>query len=78
MKMTGVKYANATNSTLFTECCGVAICSDQGFCPVCEAEVLPRSEEERHYTALSKQVGGEKQLQKLRDSWRRSSQGLAL
>ena len=29
-----------TNSTLFTECCGVAICDNQAHCPVCKGAVI--------------------------------------
>ncbi len=33
-------YPNGTNSTMFTECCEVAICDDQGLCPSCGREVV--------------------------------------
>ncbi len=29
-----------TNSTLFTECCEVAICSDEPYCPRCKRKVI--------------------------------------
>jgi predicted Fe-S protein YdhL (DUF1289 family) len=29
-----------TNSTAFTECCGVAICDDEGLCPGCKRKVV--------------------------------------
>ena len=29
-----------TNSTLFTECCGAAICSDEKRCPQCKRLVI--------------------------------------
>jgi len=29
-----------TNSTLFTECCKVAICDDEQRCPVCKREIV--------------------------------------
>ncbi len=29
-----------TNSTMFTECCHVAICNDEVGCPVCHQEVI--------------------------------------
>ena len=35
---------NGTNSTLFTECCRVAICDDQECCPVCKQPVVGHDE----------------------------------
>ncbi len=40
-----MKYVNSlepygTNSTMFTSCCGVAICDDQSCCPVCKEKVI--------------------------------------
>ena len=32
-------WPNGTNSTMFTTCCGVAICNDQMNCPRCGEEV---------------------------------------
>jgi len=29
-----------TNSTMFTECCGVAICDDEARCPHCKREII--------------------------------------
>jgi len=29
-----------TNSTMFTECCGVAICDEQARCPRCKREIV--------------------------------------
>ena len=29
-----------TNSTMFTECCHVAICDDESCCPVCKRKVI--------------------------------------
>ncbi len=31
---------SGTNSTMFTACCGVAICSDQAVCPLCRRKVV--------------------------------------
>lgn len=39
--MIDVHHSGPTNSTPFTNCCGVAICDDQAFCPSCKAEVYP-------------------------------------
>ena len=33
-------YPSGTNSTIFTECCNVAICDDQENCPVCKNPVV--------------------------------------
>ena len=40
-----------TNSTMFTQCCGTAICDDQLYCPNCGQEVIgadAESDGERH------------------------------
>jgi len=31
---------NGTNSTHFTECCDVAICSDESKCPKCKRNII--------------------------------------
>ena len=41
-----------TNSTLFTECCKVAICSDEKCCPSCGREVVGSSIEDHHERAM--------------------------
>lgn len=33
-------YPSGTNSTMFTECCGTAICGDEKCCPSCGREVV--------------------------------------
>jgi len=33
-------YPSGTNSTIFTECCQVAICDDQPRCPRCHNRVV--------------------------------------
>ena len=38
-----VVLCSPTNSTTFTTCCEVAICDDQGVCPRCRAEILPKT-----------------------------------
>lgn len=39
--MKRVFLCSPTNSQMFTECCSVAICSDQARCPGCMEEVYP-------------------------------------
>lgn len=39
--MIGVYLSSSTNSTIFTKCCGVAICDDEAYCPQCREEVIP-------------------------------------
>ena len=41
-------YSSGTNSTMFTDCCGVAICEDQAKCPVCDKEVIGCDAETPH------------------------------
>jgi hypothetical protein len=45
---------HGTNSTLFTECCGVAICDDEPRCPKCKEEVIGADEETRHGRHLTR------------------------
>ncbi len=59
MPVTGVRYSSPTNSTLFTNCCGVAVCDDQNRCPVCDAEVYPENPRSRHRVALRQQIYAE-------------------
>ena len=33
-------HPSGTNSTIFTECCYTAICSDEKLCPKCKREVI--------------------------------------
>lgn len=40
-RATGVRLSGPTNSTIFTKCCGVAVCDDEPHCPSCRAKVLP-------------------------------------
>lgn len=37
-----------TNSTMFTQCCGVAICDSEKNCPVCDMEVIGSGAETDH------------------------------
>jgi hypothetical protein len=39
---------SGTNSTMFTACCGVAICDDQAGCPGCGREVVGGDEPTNH------------------------------
>lgn len=43
-----VQLANPYNSTIFTNCCRVAINDDQAHCPLCKAEVYPGVEATEH------------------------------
>jgi len=45
-----LKYG--TNSTMFTSCCRVAICSDQRRCPGCGEDVIGADEESNHKRGL--------------------------
>ena len=40
------------NSTMFTGCCGVAICDDQKCCPVCGRDVVGADAETDHERRL--------------------------
>jgi len=33
-------FPHGTNSTMFTECCEVAICDDQRCCPQCKRDII--------------------------------------
>lgn len=39
---------SGTNSTMFTECCEVAICDDQRQCPACKRNVIGYDAETNH------------------------------
>ena len=41
-------YPSGTNSTMFTECCGVAICDDEKCCPSCGRKVVGSDIENVH------------------------------
>jgi len=41
-----------TNSTMFTECCEVAICNDQRCCPHCNGKVIGHDAETNHKRGL--------------------------
>ena len=44
----GVYLCSPTNSTMFTNCCHVAICNDQPKCPVCKIEIIGSDAESNH------------------------------
>lgn len=46
--MIGVFLCSPTNSTMFTNCCRVAINDDQALCPRCRQEVQPGEEATNH------------------------------
>lgn len=37
-----------TNSTMFTECCDVAICDDQACCPQCKRDIIGHDAKSTH------------------------------
>ena len=41
-------HPTGTNGTMFTECCGCAICDDQRLCPSCKREVVGHDAESNH------------------------------
>lgn len=40
-----------TNSTMFTACCGTAICADEPNCPTCGRQVIGANASSRHETS---------------------------
>lgn len=72
--MPGVQFSGPNNSTLFTTCCGVAICDDERRCPVCQQEV-PGDRQSRWEEAMLRRFGKER-LAKMRaandEKWRRA------
>lgn len=46
--MIGVRLCGPNNSTIFTNCCEVAICDDEACCPRCKQEVHPGREATQH------------------------------
>lgn len=46
--MKRVFLCSPTNSTMFTECCRVAINDDQSLCPRCKEEVYPGKDTTDH------------------------------
>jgi len=50
MKVSHIRkiYPTGTNSTMFTECCDVAICRDEKTCPLCKTPVIGYDAETDH------------------------------
>lgn len=48
----GVRLSGPNNSTMFTECCGTAICNDQGDCPQCGRKVYGHWADTAHERGL--------------------------
>lgn len=65
--MASVRFSGPNNSTLFTTCCEVAICDDQGECPRCKKEVVPLDKRERWNTAMLQYYGRDR-LTKMREA----------
>jgi len=59
-----VHFCCDTNSTLFTDCCGTAICDDESKCPKCGKEIT-LSSRARWKTAMLK-LYGPKRLKEIR------------
>jgi len=45
-------HPQGTNSTMFTECCGSAICDDETHCPSCKREAIGADKESAHERGL--------------------------
>jgi hypothetical protein len=56
-----------TNSTLFTNCCGTAICDDEARCPRCK-KPIPLTPKARWNVAMIAFYGHEK-VQQMRREW---------
>ena len=63
-----IHFDSFTNSTFFTNCCGVAICDDQANCPRCGKEILPLGYRGRWEVAMLDYFGAAR-LKKMRDSY---------
>lgn len=55
--MAGVRFANDTNSTFFTDCCGTAIFDYETKCGRC-GEGVPYTPRERWRMAMNRPCGG--------------------
>lgn len=51
---TRVSFRYVTNSTMFCNECGAAVCRDQEYCPGCGREVIPKNYDERWRIAMQK------------------------
>ena len=45
-------YPSGTNSTFFTQCCSVAICNDEPYCPRCRRKVIGYDAKTNHERGL--------------------------
>ena len=61
---TGVHFSSHTNSTYFTDCCNVAVCSHQDSCPSCGRTVVPKTDMERHVMCMRKMYGPDYRTQR--------------
>jgi len=52
--MVYVQLSSPTNSTIFTNCCRVAINDNQAHCPSCNAEVYPGKDATSHQRNTSR------------------------
>lgn len=52
--MTYVHIDSPTNSTIFTNCCRVAITDRETHCPACEQEVMPGADSTEQQRARSR------------------------
>lgn len=50
----GVYLCSPTNSTIFTECCDVAICNSQKRCPKCNSLIYGYDEESDHWRGVKR------------------------
>lgn len=52
--MVYVFLSSPTNSTIFTNCCRVAINDNQAHCPRCKSEVYPGADATNHQRSMSR------------------------
>jgi hypothetical protein len=50
----GIFLCSPTNSQMFTECCEVAICSDQRRCPKCNSLIHGHDIESTHWRGVAR------------------------
>ena len=50
----GIKpiFPHGTNSTMFTECCGSAICEDELYCPSCKRKIIGYDADSEHERSM--------------------------
>jgi len=64
-----VHFSSETNSTLFTDCCHVAITDSESHCPVCKQEIL--STPRQRWDEAMVKLYGVKRLRKMRSEYER-------